>query len=188
MLIKQAMNGNTFDGSAAFDAIAQHEQNKKPSPKKTMETNFKINISDGSYFNFLNSANSNYLKFSFLLLISDEDGLITQAILLGNIEAAVSLCFVNKRYADAVILSMAGGPDLLAQTQYRYFMEHSGALNSLISSLVTENWTDIIQNCDLACWKEALIGIFTHTAPGERSILCGAYFSFYKYLLYYFLS
>lgn len=141
-------NGNSFDGSAAFDAIAQQEQNKKPSPKKTVETSFKINTSD------------------------DEDGLITQAILLGNIEAAVSLCFSHKRYADAVILSMAGGPELIAQTQYRYFTEHSGAVNSLINSLVTENWTDIAKSCDIAYWKEALVGIFTHTAPGERTLLC----------------
>lgn len=146
--LDNVLNGNSIDGSAAFDAIAQQEQSRISSPKKEQERNFKINTSD------------------------DEDGLITQAILLGNIEAAVSLCFANKRYADAVILSMAGGPDLLAQTQYRYFMEHSGALNSLISSLVSENWTDIVNNCDITCWKETLVGIFTHTAPRERVILC----------------
>lgn len=107
------------------------------------------------------------------MYFADEDGLITQAILLGNIEAAVSLCFDNKRYADAVILSMAAGPDLLARTQYRYFSEHSGALNSLINSLVSENWAEVVKNTDINCWKEVLIGIFTHSTPQERSTLCG---------------
>ena len=100
---------------------------------------------------------------------------------MGNIEAAVSLCFDSKRYADAIILAMAGGPDLLAQTQYKYFMEHSGALNSLINSLVSENWMDIVKGCDINSWKKTLVGIFTHTAPEERSVLCGelnAYFLF----------
>lgn len=68
---------------------------------------------------------------------------------------------------------MAGGPDLLAQTQDRYFTEHSGALNSLINSLVSENWLDVVKNCDVTCWKEVLIGVFTHTSPEERSALCG---------------
>nr|XP_012145867.1 PREDICTED: protein transport protein Sec31A [Megachile rotundata]XP_012145877.1 PREDICTED: protein transport protein Sec31A [Megachile rotundata] len=139
-------NGNVIDGSAAFDAIAQ--ESKKTSAAILKNKNLQINVSD------------------------DEDGLITQAILLGNIEAAVSLCFANKRYADAVILSMAAGPDLLARTQYRYFSEHSGALNSLINSLVSENWAEVIESTDINCWKEVLIGIFTHANPQERSTLC----------------
>lgn len=68
---------------------------------------------------------------------------------------------------------MAAGPDLLARTQYRYFSEHSGALNSLINSLVSENWAEVVKNTDINCWKEVLIGIFTHSNPQERSVLCG---------------
>ncbi|XP_043275091.1 protein transport protein Sec31A isoform X2 [Venturia canescens] len=147
--IDNIQNGNVLDGSATFDAIAQQEQDKKRlATTKVLDSNFKINTSN------------------------DEDGLITQAILVGNIEAAVSLCFSTKRYADAIILSMAGGPDLLARTQYKYFAEHSGALNSLINSLVSENWSDIVKNCDITCWKETLVGIFTHSQPEERSLLC----------------
>lgn len=68
---------------------------------------------------------------------------------------------------------MAGGPDLLAQTQDRYFSEHSGALNTLINSLVSDNWVDVVNKCDISCWKEVLIGVFTHTSPEERGALCG---------------
>ncbi|KAJ8680760.1 hypothetical protein QAD02_016547 [Eretmocerus hayati] len=151
--LNNMVNGNAFDGNAAFEAIAAQEQNRKsitPSKaaSKSVDTNFKINTSN------------------------DDDGLITQAILLGNIEAAVSLCFENKRYADALILSMAGGPDLLARTQYKYFSEHSGSVNSLINSLVSENWLDVVKGCDLSSWKEALIGVFTHTKSEERTVLC----------------
>ncbi|XP_058800032.1 protein transport protein Sec31A isoform X2 [Phymastichus coffea] len=144
-------NINGFDGSAAFDAIAEQEQRKSITPtkaSKSVDTGYRISTSD------------------------DSEGLITQAILLGNIEAAVALCFENNRYADAIILSMAGGPDLLAKTQYRYFNEHSGALNSLINSVVSENWVDLVKNCDITSWKEALVGIFTHISPAERGALC----------------
>ena len=44
----QMQNGNTLDGSATFDAIAQQEQIKKDLPIKTVETNFKINTSNGT--------------------------------------------------------------------------------------------------------------------------------------------
>ncbi|XP_033185033.2 COPII coat complex component secretory 31 [Bombus vancouverensis nearcticus] len=144
--LNNVLNGNIIDGSMVFDAIAQ--ESKKTLLTAAKNKNIQINVSD------------------------DEDGLIIQAILLGNIEAAVSLCFANKRYADAVILSMAAGPDLLARTQYRYFSEHSGALNSLINSLVSENWADVVNNADINCWKEVLIGIFIHSNPQERSVLC----------------
>ncbi|XP_008547029.1 protein transport protein Sec31A [Microplitis demolitor] len=143
-------NGIGFDGSAAFDAIAQQEQKRLTLSPKPKQSAVKINTSD------------------------DEDGLITQAILVGNIEAAVSLCFASKRYADAIILSMAGGPDLLARTQYRYFEEHTGSLNSLINSVVSENWVEIVNTGDITCWKETLVGIFTHCNGEECSALCDA--------------
>ncbi|XP_018394763.1 PREDICTED: protein transport protein Sec31A-like, partial [Cyphomyrmex costatus] len=141
------INGNVMTGSTVFDVIAQ-EQNKKISLNKPADSNYIINTSD------------------------DEDGLITQAILLGNIEAAVSLCFASKRYADAIILSTAAGPELLERTQYKYFLEHSSALNCLINSLVNKNWEEVVKNSNIKCWKEALIGIFTHSTIQKRSILC----------------
>jgi hypothetical protein len=52
---------------------------------------------------------------------TDAEGLICQALLLGNTEAAVELCLLNGRMADAIILAMTGGSNLLAKTQYRYF-------------------------------------------------------------------
>lgn len=51
----------------------------------------------------------------------DVDGLISQALLLGNLEAAVNICIQDNRMADAIILAMTGGSELLAKTQYIYF-------------------------------------------------------------------
>lgn len=45
---------------------------------------------------------------SFVLLIVDEEGLIAQALLLGNINAAVELSLKAKRFADAIIIAMTG--------------------------------------------------------------------------------
>lgn len=49
------------------------------------------------------------------------DGLITQALLTGNFESAVDLCLHDNRMADAIILAIAGGQELLSRTQEKYF-------------------------------------------------------------------
>lgn len=54
-------------------------------------------------------------------LVADVDGLITQALLTGNFESAVDLCLHDNRMADAIILAIAGGQELLSRTQEKYF-------------------------------------------------------------------
>lgn len=38
----------------------------------------------------------------------DTEGLITEAILMGHIEAAVELCMTAKKYTEAIILARTG--------------------------------------------------------------------------------
>lgn len=47
-----------------------------------------------------------------LYLFLDTDGCIAQALLLGNIEAAVELCLESNRMADALIIAMTGNSNL----------------------------------------------------------------------------
>lgn len=62
-----------------------------------------------------------YIKTSTLSCSKDVDGLITQALLTGNFEGAVELCLHDNRMADSIILAIAGGPQLLEETQKKYF-------------------------------------------------------------------
>lgn len=55
------------------------------------------------------------------MYFSDVEGAITDALLLGNIELAVELCLKENRMADAIVLAMSGGPELLAKAQAKYF-------------------------------------------------------------------
>ncbi|KAK9888179.1 hypothetical protein WA026_000448 [Henosepilachna vigintioctopunctata] len=120
-----------------------------------------------------NAQNSKKLQSSFKILTgNDTEGLITQALLLGNVEAAVELCLQAKRFADALIISMTGGPDLLARTQRKYLDQTEGYVSSLISALVTEDWGSIINNCDIISWKEALAATLTHASDEDLPILC----------------
>ncbi|XP_062926773.1 protein transport protein Sec31A isoform X1 [Mobula hypostoma] len=102
----------------------------------------------------------------------DTDGLISQALLIGNFEGAVELCLKDDRFADAIILAIAGGEELLAQTQNRYFAKRKTKISRLVSSIVTHNWRDIVESCDLDNWKEALAALLTYAKPEAFPSLC----------------
>uniref|UniRef100_A0A671N566 Protein transport protein Sec31A n=1 Tax=Sinocyclocheilus anshuiensis TaxID=1608454 RepID=A0A671N566_9TELE len=113
------------------------------------------------------------LMIPCLLFASDIDGLITQALLTGDYEAAVNLCLHDNRMADGIILAIAGGPELLAKTQKKYFTKTQSKISKLISAVVMKDWLDILETCDLQNWKEALAAVMTYAKPEEFSSLCG---------------
>ncbi|NWI39420.1 SC31A protein, partial [Picathartes gymnocephalus] len=102
----------------------------------------------------------------------DVDGLITQALLTGNFESAVDLCLHDNRMADAIILAIAGGQQLLSRTQQKYFAKMQSKITRLITAVVTKNWKEIVQSCDLQNWREALAAVLTYARPDEFTALC----------------
>ncbi|XP_071609662.1 protein transport protein Sec31A isoform X3 [Heliangelus exortis] len=105
-------------------------------------------------------------------VIGDVDGLITQALLMGDFESAVDLCLHNNRMADAIILAIAGGQELLSRTQEKYFARMQSKITRLITAVVTKNWKEIVQSCDLQNWREALAAVLTYAKPDEFAALC----------------
>uniref|UniRef100_A0A8C7XDL2 Protein transport protein Sec31A n=1 Tax=Oryzias sinensis TaxID=183150 RepID=A0A8C7XDL2_9TELE len=93
---------------------------------------------------------------------ADSDGLISQALLVGNFEGAVELCLNDGRYAEAILLSISGGEEL----------KRKNSISMLISSVVTQNWRDIVQCCELDNWKEALAALLTYAHPEDFALLC----------------
>lgn len=43
----------------------------------------------------------------------------------------------------------------------------------LITAVVTKNWKEIVQSCDLQNWREALAAVLTYARPDEFAALCG---------------
>lgn len=100
------------------------------------------------------------------------DGKISQALITGDLAAAVDLCFNDKRYADAIVLAMTGPPELLTAARNRYFRLTQGDVSRLIQAVVTRDWQQIVQHCDMGNWKEALAATLTYAEDGEFSSLC----------------
>ncbi|KAM8924248.1 protein transport protein Sec31B [Pelodytes ibericus] len=129
--------------------------------------------STSSSMEFFNLPPPDSAKFE-IPVTADTDGLISQALLLGNFEGAVDLCLKDGRFADAIILANAGGEDLLRETQQWYFAQQKNKITSLLSSVVQHKWRDIVLSCNLQNWKEALALLLTYSKPEEFSELCDA--------------
>lgn len=89
----------------------------------------------------------------------DTDGLISQALLVGNFEGAVDLCLNDGRYAEAILLSISGGEELLKKTQQKYLSKQKNSI-----SMVRE---EFIQTAD--AFKDEFVELFTQFVCGFSS-------------------
>ncbi|XP_013384747.1 protein transport protein Sec31A-like [Lingula anatina] len=128
--------------SSLFEQIAAHEHDSRPQSPFTVPSD------------------------------DDVDGLISQSVITGNFEAAVEMCLHDDRMAEAILLAICGGPELLARTQKKFFHKNRGNLSRLISSVVNRDWTHIVETCELNNWKEALAVILTYAKQDELPLLC----------------
>ena len=104
---------------------------------------------------------------------SDVDHLITKALVLGDFESAVALCLSSGRFADAILLAVRGGPELLQRTQKTYFERQLTSLPSLrlFQSIIINDLSDIVQNADLQDWREIFVVLCTFASQDEFSTL-----------------
>lgn len=105
-----------------------------------------------------------FLFFAF----PDTDSLITEAILTGNVEAAVELCLEAQRIPEAFIIASTAGIETLTRTQTRYLQQQKNELSNVISALVTRDWLDFVNRCTVDSWKEALVAALKHS---ERKVV-----------------
>ena len=118
------------------------------------------------------AASENLKVATFKIYPSDEsevDNLITRALVLGDFESAVSLCLSAERFADAILLAVRGGPELLAKTQKTYFERRTESLPylRLFQSIVSDDLSDVVQNADLSEWQEIFVVLCTFAKADE---------------------
>ncbi|KAH8233407.1 hypothetical protein KR026_007815 [Drosophila bipectinata] len=91
------------------------------------------------------------------------DSLISEAILTGNVEAAVELCLEANRIPEALIIASTAGIEILNRTQTRYLLQQKSELSHVISALVSRDWLDFVNRCTVDSWKEALAAALRHS-------------------------
>lgn len=100
---------------------------------------------------------------------SETDKLLTRSLILGDFQSAVALCLATDRFADALLLSTRGGPELMASTQKAYFERHTSSTPylRLFQSVASNDLGDIVQNADLADWQEVFVVLCTFARKDE---------------------
>ncbi|KMY92359.1 protein transport protein Sec31A isoform X2 [Drosophila simulans] len=96
------------------------------------------------------------------------DSLIAEAILTGNVDAAVELCLEAQRIPEALIIASTAGIETLNRTQTRYLLQQKNELSHVISALVSRDWLDFVNRCTVDSWKEALVAALKHS---ERKVV-----------------
>lgn len=117
------------------------------------------------------STETTSAKIPYKLTTTGSEGLICEALLTGNISAAVELCMNAGRSTDAIILASLGGSELLARTQYKYLKSNDSFIANLISAMVMADWSGVISQCTIDSWKEALVAALTHSKD-QSPLLC----------------
>ncbi|XP_052766437.1 protein transport protein Sec31A-like isoform X3 [Mya arenaria] len=166
------MSGLSSSGQAS-PSVGSKFQNIRKTPGSRDE----MSLPDGgaSAFDEIGQTKTEAKKHEKPLNLSigdDADGLLCEALLIGNFEAAVDMCLSEDKMAEAILLAIAGGPELLSRTQQRFFQKNGTNLGRLVSSIVNHDWRHIVSHCELDNWKEALAVILTYSPADEFAELC----------------
>ncbi|KAJ1886116.1 protein transport protein S31, partial [Kickxella alabastrina] len=108
------------------------------------------------------------------IALEDADGLITRAVLLGDIEAAVELCIEQEQFADALILATCGSAELAQRVQQAYFARRAQQASyvRLLHGIVLGDLGDVVGNGDLAEWDQIMALLCTYAQGDRFSTLC----------------
>ena len=100
-------------------------------------------------------------------------GQLVSALLAGDMELAVDVCVQQGRFAEALVLAIRGGSELLERTQAQYFQQAVGGPHclALLEAVTMHQWSKLVANCTLDCWRESLAALLTYCGPGEREML-----------------
>jgi len=74
--------------------------------------------------------------------------------------------------AEALILAVAGGPELFARTQRKYLNQARSSISKFISCVVGRDWKSMVETCAIDNWKEALASLVTYGKAEEFFQLC----------------
>ena len=165
-------------GHDFFNTVGVAQQDGESHPIHVPHTNYGLDSSVAATTGSnASSVTSEFTKTNGFRIYpseeSDVDRLVTKALVLGDFDSAVALCLSCDRFADAILLAVRGGPELLQRTQKAYFERRTTSSPSLrlFQSIVTNDLADIVQNADLREWREIFVVLCTFASQDEFSTL-----------------
>jgi protein transport protein SEC31 len=103
-----------------------------------------------------------------------EEALIKRSLLVGQFESAVDCCIKAGRLADALLLATCGGAELWQKTQEKYFEMQKRPFMKVVKAIIKGELSTLVQESNLAEWKETLAILATYGKSEEFPKLCDA--------------
>ncbi|ETN06987.1 hypothetical protein, variant 1 [Phytophthora nicotianae INRA-310] len=102
----------------------------------------------------------------------ESESTLMQALLVGNFEVAVNCCLAYNQLADALLLASCGGPELWEKTQRAFFAHQQRPVMRVVSAIIKNELTELVELSDLAEWRETLAILSTYAKSEEFPSLC----------------
>ncbi|KAF1795304.1 Ancestral coatomer element 1, Sec16/Sec31 [Phytophthora cactorum] len=102
----------------------------------------------------------------------ESESTLMQALLVGNFEVAVNCCLAYNQLADALLLASCGGPELWEKTQRAFFAHQQRPVMRVVSAIIKNELTELVEISDLAEWRETLAILSTYAKSEEFPSLC----------------
>lgn len=102
---------------------------------------------------------------------SGPEALIKQSLLVGNLTAAVELCFKSGKMAEALLLASGGGITLWTRARDEYLRLQGDTFLTTVGNIMTNDFSKMVANSNLAHWMETLAILATYSAR-EYQALC----------------
>jgi len=102
---------------------------------------------------------------------SGPEALIKQSLLVGNLTAAVELCFKSGKMAEALLLASGGGTTLWTRARDEYLRLQGDSFLTTVGNIMTNDFSKLVASSNLAHWMETLAIIATYSNR-EYQALC----------------
>eukprot|EP00916_Digyalum_oweni_P001967 GHVL01003743.1.p1 GENE.GHVL01003743.1~~GHVL01003743.1.p1 ORF type:complete len:1101 (+),score=237.29 GHVL01003743.1:70-3372(+) len=89
--------------------------------------------------------------------------LIKEAVVLGDLPAAVELALKSGRLADALLIAGSGTPELWQRAREEYVKMQRDSFLNMVSSIGKEDFDKLVAESDLDAWNETLATLCTYS-------------------------
>ncbi|KAI8368523.1 WD40-repeat-containing domain protein [Blakeslea trispora] len=102
----------------------------------------------------------------------EKETCILQALMTGQLEAAVDACLATHRFADALMIASYGGRELMSRTQKAYLDSRVHESNALrfFSHIALQDWT--FETDELTDWVQLLTAVCTYVPSHQLATVC----------------
>lgn len=92
---------------------------------------------------------------------------VHKSLLVGDFRSAAEISLHAHNISDALMIAIAGGPELVRHVQAQYFARTTSSAAQLLSTIVHRDFAKLVQSASLEQWREVATAILTYCTASE---------------------